>query len=314
MPNGLVKFFNAAKGFGFITSDEGGKDVFVPASSVTASGLAGLKPGQRVSFGVQPDARGPKAIDLKMIADAPPPAPVMRHAPAVHASAPAKLTIYLDPNCDKAQVALADLRAAGESPHIVDYITAPPSRDELKSLSMLLRDAGQNLVRKYDPLFQELRLDDRFISDADFWGGIFENPSLINGPVLAGGGRAAICRSENAVEAFLAVFPGRAVQQPAPAKVPEATPTAQAAALTDEPVSASVKPAKVPATATATAARPSAAEPKAGVKPNPKTSKAPVPTRTKDTKVKAETKAPVKKIAKKTVAKVAKKTVKPKSR
>src|ERR1700710_3011803 len=103
MSNGLVKFFNAAKGFGFITSDEGGKDVFVPASSVTASGLVNLKPGQRVAFEAQPDSRGPKAINLKVIADAPPPTPMVRHAPVPHVPAPAKLTLYLDPNCDKAQ-------------------------------------------------------------------------------------------------------------------------------------------------------------------------------------------------------------------
>ena len=51
MPSGTVKFFNDAKGFGFVTLDEGGKDVFLPAISVTSSGLPGLKAGQRISFG-----------------------------------------------------------------------------------------------------------------------------------------------------------------------------------------------------------------------------------------------------------------------
>jgi putative lipoic acid-binding regulatory protein/cold shock CspA family protein len=58
---GSVKFFNAAKGFGFIAPEDGGKDVFVPAASITASGLARLKAGQRVSFDLEPDAKGPKA-------------------------------------------------------------------------------------------------------------------------------------------------------------------------------------------------------------------------------------------------------------
>jgi arsenate reductase (glutaredoxin) len=312
MPNGLVKFFSAAKGFGFITADEGGKDIFVPASSVTASGLASLKPGQRVSFEAQPDAKGPKAISLKVIADAPPPpAPVVRHAPVAHVQAPAKLTIYLDPNCDKAQTALDDLRAAGESPNIVNYIAAPPSRDQLKNLSMLLRDAGQNLVRKYDPLFQELRLDDRFISDAEFWGGIFENPSLINGPVLEGGGRAAICRTENAVEAFLALLSGKAVQQPAkPKALPAPVAVVQVATPKVEPISAPVE------ASANRAVDECPAKPKAALKPKPqpKAGKKPIPAPKKNIKAKATAKPPLKKAVKKTVRKVAKKKAKPRSR
>jgi len=66
MATGIVKFFNAAKGFGFITPDDGGKDVFVPAASIASSGLSRLKPGQRVTFESQPDGKGPKAVDLKL--------------------------------------------------------------------------------------------------------------------------------------------------------------------------------------------------------------------------------------------------------
>ena len=50
MIKGTVKFFNNAKGFGFITPDDGGKDVFVPAATITQSGSGRLKAGQRVSF------------------------------------------------------------------------------------------------------------------------------------------------------------------------------------------------------------------------------------------------------------------------
>ncbi len=65
---GTVKFFNHAKGFGFITPDEGGNDVFVHISAVQASGLSGLEDGQKVSFETEPDKRGkgPKAIDLSV--------------------------------------------------------------------------------------------------------------------------------------------------------------------------------------------------------------------------------------------------------
>jgi CspA family cold shock protein len=65
MTIGTVKFFNTSKGFGFIAPEEGGKDVFVHASAVEMSGMRSLNEGQRVSFDVQPDAKGSKAVNLQ---------------------------------------------------------------------------------------------------------------------------------------------------------------------------------------------------------------------------------------------------------
>lgn len=65
MAIGTVKFFNTAKGYGFIAPEGGGKDVFVHATAVEAAGMRTLTEGQRVSFDVQPDARGVKATNLK---------------------------------------------------------------------------------------------------------------------------------------------------------------------------------------------------------------------------------------------------------
>jgi CspA family cold shock protein len=67
MTTGTVKFFNATKGFGFISPDGGDKDVFVHVSAVEAAGLRSLSEGQKVSFDIQPDARGAKAANLKAI-------------------------------------------------------------------------------------------------------------------------------------------------------------------------------------------------------------------------------------------------------
>jgi len=67
MAIGTVKFFNSAKGFGFIAPEGGGKDVFVHATAVEAAGLRTLTEGQRVSFDVQPDARGVKATNIKSV-------------------------------------------------------------------------------------------------------------------------------------------------------------------------------------------------------------------------------------------------------
>jgi CspA family cold shock protein len=65
MTIGTVKFFNTAKGFGFIAPEGGGKDVFVHATAVEAAGMRSLNEGDKVSFDVQPDARGSKAVNLK---------------------------------------------------------------------------------------------------------------------------------------------------------------------------------------------------------------------------------------------------------
>jgi CspA family cold shock protein len=55
---GTVKFFNTAKGYGFITPETGGKDVFVHATALEAAGIRGLNEGDRVSFVLEDDRRG----------------------------------------------------------------------------------------------------------------------------------------------------------------------------------------------------------------------------------------------------------------
>jgi CspA family cold shock protein len=67
MTTGQVKFFNTTKGFGFIAPEGGGKDVFVHVTAVQAAGLRGLNEGQQVSFEVEPDKKGPKAVNLKLV-------------------------------------------------------------------------------------------------------------------------------------------------------------------------------------------------------------------------------------------------------
>jgi CspA family cold shock protein len=66
---GTVKFFNMNKGFGFITPDGGGPDIFLHITAVERAGLASLNEGQRVSFETEPDkkGKGPKAVDLQLI-------------------------------------------------------------------------------------------------------------------------------------------------------------------------------------------------------------------------------------------------------
>ena len=67
--NGTVKFFNHARGFGFIQPEDGGKDVFVHASALERAGIPGLAEGQSVKFDVEADRRSGKsaAANLELL-------------------------------------------------------------------------------------------------------------------------------------------------------------------------------------------------------------------------------------------------------
>jgi CspA family cold shock protein len=63
---GVVKWFNGTKGFGFITPDSGGKDVFLHASVLRRAGLNEVEPGQRVRFTAVERDKGPEARSLNV--------------------------------------------------------------------------------------------------------------------------------------------------------------------------------------------------------------------------------------------------------
>ena len=65
MTIGTVKFYNAAKGFGFISPDDGGKDVFVHATAMEQAGMTSLSEGQKVSFDIQRVLRRPTAASSR---------------------------------------------------------------------------------------------------------------------------------------------------------------------------------------------------------------------------------------------------------
>lgn len=64
MAKGTVKWFNEAKGFGFISQDDGGADVFVHFSAIQGSGFKTLAEGQKVEFDLQDGPKGPQAANV----------------------------------------------------------------------------------------------------------------------------------------------------------------------------------------------------------------------------------------------------------
>jgi cold shock protein len=78
VPTGRVKWYDAAKGYGFVTSDEGG-DVFLPRSALP-SGVTELKSGQRLEFGVIDGRKGAQALGVSVL-EAPPSVSELRRRP-----------------------------------------------------------------------------------------------------------------------------------------------------------------------------------------------------------------------------------------
>ncbi len=66
MKTGTVKWFNAEKGFGFITGDDG-KDVFVHFSGILSDGFRTLEENQKVTYNLEDTEKGPKAVDVTVV-------------------------------------------------------------------------------------------------------------------------------------------------------------------------------------------------------------------------------------------------------
>jgi CspA family cold shock protein len=64
---GKIKWFNDAKGFGFVTPDDGSKDVFVHFSSIQGEGFKSLAEGDKIEFEVQESDKGPKAANVRKV-------------------------------------------------------------------------------------------------------------------------------------------------------------------------------------------------------------------------------------------------------
>ncbi len=96
------------------------------------------------------------------------------------------VTIYHNPRCSKSRQALELLRDKGIEPKVVEYLKAPPSRDELAEIVKATGEPVRALLRKQGSPYDELDLDDEKWSDDQLLDFMAEYPALLNRPVVVG--------------------------------------------------------------------------------------------------------------------------------
>jgi len=113
------------------------------------------------------------------------------------------VTIYHNPDCGTSRNALHAIRAAGYEPQVIEYLKTPPTRDELKDLIARMNVTVRDVVRKREPLFLELRLDERDVGEDELLDAMIENPILINRPIVVTDNGVRLCRPSDTVKELL---------------------------------------------------------------------------------------------------------------
>ncbi len=118
------------------------------------------------------------------------------------------VTIYHNPACGTSRNTLAMIRATGVEPVIVDYLTAPPTRDELRSLVSRMGLTIRDILRRKDTPFEALGLDDPSLTDDTLLDAIERDPILINRPIVVTPKGVRLCRpSEQVLDLLNAPLP-----------------------------------------------------------------------------------------------------------
>lgn len=111
--------------------------------------------------------------------------------------------IYHNPRCSKSRQTLALLQDKGIEPEVVEYLKTPPSAAELDRLLTALGMAPREAMRRKEPPYKELGLDDPSLDRAALIKAMVENPVLIERPIVTKDGKAAMGRPPEAVLGIL---------------------------------------------------------------------------------------------------------------
>jgi arsenate reductase len=119
-----------------------------------------------------------------------------------------EITIYHNPACGTSRNALAAIRAAGHEPRIFEYLNTRLSSGAIAALAQCMNVPTRSIVRSKEPLFRELGLDEKDVTERELLDAMAEHPILINRPIvlvkLAGKITARLCRPSETVKSLLA--------------------------------------------------------------------------------------------------------------
>ncbi|HEX5421446.1 MAG TPA: arsenate reductase (glutaredoxin) [Gammaproteobacteria bacterium] len=104
------------------------------------------------------------------------------------------ITLFHNPRCSKSRAALALLRERGVEPILVEYLNTPPSREELRRIVKFLDIPPHDLLRRGEPEYRELGLEDPSVDDEAIFAAIAEHPILLERPIAIAGQHAVIGR------------------------------------------------------------------------------------------------------------------------
>ena len=102
--------------------------------------------------------------------------------------------IYHNPSCSKCRLSTQLLEDNGVNPDVVEYLKQPPDAGELAEILDLLALEPRDLMRKHEPPYKDLGLDDESLSRESLIQAMVENPVLIERPIVIHGNRAVIGR------------------------------------------------------------------------------------------------------------------------
>jgi arsenate reductase (glutaredoxin) len=109
------------------------------------------------------------------------------------------VVIYHNPDCGTSRNTLGLIRNAGVEPHIVEYLTTPPSRPMLEQLVARMGISVRALLREKGTPYQELGLADETLTDAALLDAMMAHPILINRPIVVTPAGVRLCRPSEAV-------------------------------------------------------------------------------------------------------------------
>jgi arsenate reductase len=105
-----------------------------------------------------------------------------------------RLTILHNPRCSKSRAALQLLHEHGHQPRVVEYLITPPSSEELDQILRRLRLEPRDLMRRQEPDYRKLGLDDPTLDRGALIDAMVRHPTLIERPIVLVAGKAVVGR------------------------------------------------------------------------------------------------------------------------